>query len=236
MCLLFKKQMKLSEAGKESFIVAKLSETAERAEQVLAKMQVALGFVVALMAALLAVIAAIFQAICSNSFLPPPKEIIDFWNYCEMLSVPANSILWAMAGLTATIGCISNLIALAIQLTAANFYISLVKEHNEVVGSIADTNGLSEKYGSIIELPELPKRIKKGSIKRIYLISAIVSCAMAVICVTFACVSFVPILGISVQNDSIRARIILSFIFTFLIAVIGFLVGLKLTGYSTKES
>ena len=167
MCLLFKKQMKLSEAGKESFIVAKLSETAERAEQVLAKMQVALGFVMALMAALLAVIAAIFQAICSNSFLPPPKEIIDFWNYCEMLSVPANSILWAMAGLTATIGCISNLIALAIQLTAANFYISLVKEHNEVVGSIADTNGLSEKYGSIIELPELPKRIKKGSIKRI---------------------------------------------------------------------
>ena len=73
MCLLFKKQMKLSEAGKESFIVAKLSETAERAEQVLAKMQVALGFVMALMAALLAVIAAIFQAICSNSFLPPPK-------------------------------------------------------------------------------------------------------------------------------------------------------------------
>ena len=236
MCLSSKKQLKLSEAGKESFIVAKLSEIAERAEQGVAKMQVALGFVMALMAALLAVIAAIFQAICSNSFSLSSRVVIDFWNYCEMLSVPANSILWAMAGLTATIGCISNLIALAIQLNAANFYESLVQKYNKLAKKIGGVKELLDEYDEIIKLPNLPKRIKKGSLKRIYLISAIVSCAMAVICVTFACASFAPILGISTENDSIRARIILSFIFTFLLAVIGFLVGLKLTGYGTKES
>lgn len=103
MCLLSNKHPKLSESGEESFIVAKLSEIAERANQVLVSLQVSLGFVMAFNAALLAIIVAIGQSIDNNVF-DSVRRATNIPEFLHAILCVSNILLWCACALFAFIG------------------------------------------------------------------------------------------------------------------------------------
>lgn len=168
MCLLFKKQLKLSEASKENFIVAKLSETAERATQVLVSLQVSLGFVMAFNTALLAIIVAIGQSIDDNidGCIRNAASIPDF---LHAILCSSNIILWCACALFAFIGGRSNLVALEIHLHSVNYHDHLVDDYNQYLDKLFDGYEISD---GIYKLPKAYKRIKGDTVEHIYAITA----------------------------------------------------------------
>lgn len=192
MCLLFKKQLKLSEAGKESFIVAKLSETAERATQVLVSLQVALGFVMAFNTALLAIIVAIGQNIDDNS--EGIQEAACLPEFLHAILCSSNIMLWCACALFAFIGGRSNLIALELHLHSFGYHDQLVNNYNKYLDELLGGYKFPEE---IYRLPNACERIKEGTVERIYAITAGAFYGLCAACLTCTLSS----LAYSILND-----------------------------------
>ncbi len=191
MCLLSKKQLKLSEAGKESFIVAKLSEIAERATQVLVSLQVSLGFVMAFNTTLLAIIVAIGQNIDDN--IEGIQKAASLPEFLHAILCSSNIMLWCACALFAFIGGRSNLIALEIHLHSVGYHDRLVDNYNEYLDELSK-NDFPE---GICKLPTACERIKEGTVERIYAITAGAFYGLCAACLTCTLSS----LAYSIFND-----------------------------------
>lgn len=225
--------VKLSNSEKNSFFISKLSEAADRADKILSGMQISLGFIMAMTTALLTVLVSVVQIISGN-VSEYADTVINSCNIILVYLCPPNVLLWAACVMFSFVGTISNLIALEIHIHAANSYKALVLKYNNTVSELLSKCSISADMEYIILLPHMSDRIKRGSVRNIYVLTAV--------SFHFLCTSFLTCLVASIIfplfniNDSTQAFrcLLASFTFLFVICTIWFLSRLGRTGYTTE--
>lgn len=157
--------------NKNEFLLSRLSEMATRSDQISNAMQIALGFIMTLTAALLAILVSIGQTINENSSaaLYGANSFADFLRF---LFSQENIILWAACVVFSFIGSSSNLTALAIHENANEHYNELEEKYHAIVSELVQGDALFEKYNALTTLPKIQRRIKEGCVENIYLRTA----------------------------------------------------------------
>lgn len=157
--------------NKNEFLLSKLSEMATRSDQISNAMQIALGFIMTLTAALLAILVSIGQTINGNS-CDALYGASSFADYLFFLFSQENIILWAACVVFSFIGSSSNLTALAIHEHADEHYNELEENYHAIVSELVQGDAFFEKYNALTTLPKLQRRIKEGRVESIYLRTA----------------------------------------------------------------
>lgn len=155
-------------SDKKEFLLSKLSEMAARSDQISNAMQIALGFIMTLTAALLAILVSIGQTINENS-CDALCGANSFTVFLQFLFSQENIILWAACAVFSFIGSSSNLTALAIHENAKEHYNELEENYHAVVSKLVQGDAFFEKHSALTTLPRITRRIKEGRVENIYL-------------------------------------------------------------------
>ena len=160
-----------SATDRRTFLLSKLSEMAARSDQISNAMQIALGFMITLTAALLAILVSIGQTINENS-AAAIQHADSFSDFLQALFLHKNIILWAAGAVFALIGSSSNLTALAIHNNSKTHYKELADNYNTTITRLVGADDFSNDEQYLASLPSIDQRIKRGCVEGIYLKTA----------------------------------------------------------------
>ena len=156
-----------SNGEKREFVQAKLSEMAARSDQVSNAMQIALGFIITLTTALLAMLISIGQIINENSY-EGLKNAESIYMALQVLFQRGNMVFWAAGAILSFVGSSSNLKALAIHENSAKHYNRIREDYEAIATKLLGRNHFFKKNPALTTIPELSDRIKIGKVEGIY--------------------------------------------------------------------